>query len=309
MKHKLIAFAGRKRCGKGTLSNAIKEYVNENNGKCIILTVANYLKFLCCDILEIDFDTLNQWKDDSNKILEIKPSNRWYNLINDKTNIPVDIIKKEIENITFTNVRQILQVIGTDLIRKYNPEWHINCLKKDIEDYIDTYTIVIDDVRFPNEKQAIEEFGGRVFFIIRPNYFNVSNHISETTLKWQDFKDENIIINDFDIKTFRIYIKVAFANNFDINLPIFLSNCNHFKINTNCNFPNNSSNKKLIEDILDNCLKDERFLKNGILHYNSPNRKYRNIFNEEVMLNDCNNWQRDFVIYNPLINENLKFYM
>ena len=53
---------------------------------------------------------------------------------------------------------------------------------------------VIDDVRFPNERKMIEELGGTCWFIIRPKLDNVSNHLSETALKWQEF--ENIIVND-----------------------------------------------------------------------------------------------------------------
>ena len=51
---KIIAFAGRKRSGKGILSNVIKE----NTNKTVIITIASYLKLLCCDLLGIDYETL-----------------------------------------------------------------------------------------------------------------------------------------------------------------------------------------------------------------------------------------------------------
>lgn len=305
MKNKLIAFAGRKRSGKGLLSNAI---VNYNDGKnTIILTVASYLKFLCCDLMQIDYDTLIEWKDNGHTF-NIIPDKRWFNIINSKTNIPLDVVKKELANIEFNNIRQLLQVIGTDLIRKYNPNWHVDCLIKDIESYIDNNTIVIDDVRFPNEKEAIEKLGGQVFFIIRPNYFDISNHISETSLKWQNFKDENIIINDLDKETMETSIKIAYANDFNMNdLPIFLSSNRYYKENYNCNFPQKES--LLLDEILNCCLKDIRFTQKGILHYHSSNRKLVNEFNNEVLFSECNNWRKDFILYNPLINENLKFFM
>ena len=88
---------------------------------------------------------------------EYTPNDRWFNLISKSTGISVDIIKKEIGDILFTDVRQMLQVIGTDLIRKYCPNWHVDKLTEDINSYSDDYVIVIDDVRFKNEKEAIEK--------------------------------------------------------------------------------------------------------------------------------------------------------
>lgn len=305
--NKLIAFAGRKRSGKGLLSEAIVNY--HNNKNVIILTVAFYLKDLCCDLLSIDYNTLLKWKDDKSKTFSIKPYDRWYKLINNKTNIPIETIQNEIGNIEFTNVRQLLQVLGTDLIRKYRPNWHVDCLVKDIQDYIETKTVIIDDVRFPNERQAIEKLGGEVFFIIRPNFFDVSNHISEISLKWQEFDDNHIIINDFKKENMIVYMQMAYANNFVnvLNNPIFLASCNHFKLTANPNFPNRDS--ELVKDIIKKCKMNVRFMENGLIHYSAPSRKMRETFNREVLQNECDNWQRDFIIYNPLINENLKFFM
>lgn len=307
MGNKLIAFAGRKRSGKGLLSNAILEYCNEMNQQSKILTIGAYLKELCCDLLGIDHETLTEWKDNGH-MFNVKPNNKWFNIINRKTQIPTDVLQSELTNIEFTNVRQILQVIGTNVIRKYKPNWHIDCLIADAQEYLNFYNVIIDDVRFPNEKEAIEKLGGSVYFIIRPNYFDVSNHISEISLKWQYFNIENIIINDLPKELMKNFIKMAFANDFKINgLPIFLS-CNKFyKDIYNTNFPNRDS--ELLRDILSQCMKDVRFLQNGILHYSSNNRKLIKDFNNEILYSDCDNWRKDFILYNPLINENLKFYM
>lgn len=312
-KHKLIAFAGRKRSGKGLLSNAICDTYIENNPKPIILTIANYLKELCCELLCVDFDTLIEWKDDNTKKFSIKPNERWFNLINKKTQIDINDIKSVIEGKTFTSIRQLLQIIGTDLIRKYQPEWHVNSLIKDIKENLEFRDVVIDDVRFPNEKKAIEELGGRVFFIIRPNWFyNITNHISETSLKWQDFKSEDIIINDLKAETMCINIQAAFIHidndAFVSQLPIFLSSNEHFRINCNSSFPN-KNNEKLAKDILNQNLINVRFIEHGIIHYHSTNRKLIEEFKYEVLNSECRNWQRDYVIYNPLINENLKFFI
>lgn len=301
---KIIAFAGRKRSGKGILSNVIKE----NTNKTVIITIASYLKSLCCDLLGIDYETLNLKKDNGD-ILNVKPDQRWYNLINKKTNITSQLIKKEIQDRNFKDVRELLQVIGTDLIRKYQPQWHINCMIDDINSYSDDYTIVIDDVRFPNEREAIEKLGGRVFFIIRPNWFDVSNHISEISLKWNQFNDDNIIINDIPKEYLLEYFRISYIMDFKKNkdIPIYLSNNLHFKLECNVNFPN--TNSSLLKEILIQNSNDIRFQKNGIIRYFASNRQKANDFNNSVLNNNCQNWKRDFIIYNPLINENLKSFM
>jgi hypothetical protein len=48
----------------------------------------------------------------------------------------------------------------------------------------------------------IEEMGGDCWYIVRPNIDKISNHESETSLKWQDFGDK-VIINDAGLKAFK----------------------------------------------------------------------------------------------------------
>lgn len=301
---KIIAFAGRKRSGKGILSNVVKE----NCKSSVIVTIANYLKLLCCDLLEIDFNTLNERKDNGSTF-NIMPSERWFNIINKKTSISIEDIKKEIEGVTFTTIRQILQVIGTDLIRKYNPQWHVNCMINDIESYDENTTVIIDDVRFPNEREAIEELGGRVFFIIRANYFDISNHISERSLIWQQFKDDNVIINDIPKEYLLEYFRIAFELDFQNNKnnPIFLSCNQHFKTNCDYSFP--VTNSFLVKEIIEQNKNNMRFLKNGIIQYDATSRAAADNFCRLLLNNSCHSWQRHFTVYNPLINENLKRFL
>ena len=58
---------------------------------------------------------------------------------------------------------------------------------------------IIDDVRFPNEAEFVKNKKGTVWFVIRAKTDNISNHISETSLKWTDFKN-NIIINNGNLE-------------------------------------------------------------------------------------------------------------
>lgn len=203
MNNKIIAFAGRKRSGKTELSNFLKEEYD-----AVVITIASYLKELCANILSCDMNELLHMKDDGT-IFEYNLNKKCLNILHDKTKISKDVIEKEIGNVTFTNVRQMLQVIGTDLIRKYNPNWHVEQMINEIKSYNGTRLITIDDVRFPNEKEAIEQLGGEVFFIIRTsNCLNVSNHISERSLTWKAFDDNHIILNDSTVDKLQIKLQM-----------------------------------------------------------------------------------------------------
>lgn len=277
---KIIGFAGRKRSGKGLLTEVIKS--EEKN--VVVITVANYLKLLCCDILGIDLDTLNERKDNG-YTFEIYPDEKWFNIIHKKTNISLDAIKNEISNIKFINIRQMLQVIGTDLIRKYNNDWHINSMIDDINSYSDDYVIAVDDVRFPNEVQAIKNMGGEVFFIIRPNWFyDISNHISETSLTWCDFDKSHIIINDLSKEKVENYFRIAYKCDFNYSEynPIFLLHNIFYYDNRYCF--DNQEIEKIIERNKDN----QQFLEKGLLTINIKGNEY--------------------AVYNPLFNEDLKMY-
>ena len=189
---KIIAFAGRKRSGKGMLAKGMREY----SPNVVIIAVADSLKFLCCKLLNRTYDELNQMKDDGT-IFEAKVDDYWVSTIKHEVKISDNIIRNEIGGRVFTNVREVLQIIGTDLIRKYSPDWHIDKTIEHIKSYGDDKIVVVEDVRFPNEKRRIEEIGGDVYFIIRPNYWDVSNHPSEKALKYTDFNDNRIIINEY----------------------------------------------------------------------------------------------------------------
>ena len=120
-----------------------------------------------------------------------------------------------LKNVKLNTVRQLLQFIGTDIIRKYNPNWHVNKIKTMIDK---DKNYVFDDVRFPNELKLIKELGGDCWFIIRPIIYNVSNHISEISLTWKDF-DDKVIINDGNLEKF-IYKWTVFFENYDKALKI-----------------------------------------------------------------------------------------
>ena len=203
-KCRIIAFAGRKRSGKGMLAQGIK-----NNFKnTVILSFAYNLKQLCAELLNTSSDNLNKMKNDGTTFSE-KVDGRWVSIISETTGINEEIIRDELGEHTFRTVREMLQVLGTNLIRKHAINWHVDKMIERINEIGEDKIIVIDDVRFNNEKDALEKIGADVFIVIRPNCFDVSYHPSETELSYDKFAYDKVIINDLPkdemIKLFNTY--------------------------------------------------------------------------------------------------------
>ena len=180
----IIGLAGRKESGKTELALICNEYGYKT------ISFATPLKTLIANLLGITIKQVNELKNANNTYVL---QNMDLMFLSKETNIPLEIVKEKCGEKSFKNTRELMQYIGTDLIREYNPDWHVDKTKETIL-LNKEQKYVIDDVRFPNERKMIEELGGTCWFIIRPKLDNVSNHLSETALKWQEF--ENIIVND-----------------------------------------------------------------------------------------------------------------
>ena len=307
MKRKLIGFAGRKRSGKTCLAKMLQQEEN-----AVIITIADYLKYLCCDLMNLTYEDLN-YKKDNGYTFDIVPDERWFKIIDKRTNIGINNIRKELQNIHITSIRQLLQVVGTDVIRKYNENWHVQKMIEEIESFSEDKLIVVDDVRFPNEREAILNHSGEVFFIIRPNILEVSNHSSETALRWQNFDNKHIILNAYiseDI--FKISFLLHYKNDFDTNITksIFLyENENYLSC---ANFGYNYDKKdELLSDILRQLKEDQMFNNYGIIRYHTCSKKLSERYIKEVdnTIKYIEPIYNNFITCNPLITENLKMYL
>lgn len=302
----ILGFSGRKRSGKTCLAKMLQEEEG-----AIIITIADYLKQLCCELMNMSYEELNI-KKDNGYTFDIVATDRWFNIINKHTNIDIDNIKSVLENKHISNIRELLQIIGTDVIRKYDEGWHVKQLVKTIESYSEDKLLVVDDVRFPNEKEAICKHGGCVFFLVRPNMLMVSNHISETSLKWQDFDEKHVIINDEDENKLKLHFLIHFKNNFNIYAPNSITleeneeylTCGNFGSKYN---ENNELLKKILRQLKDGTLFNEY----GLIKFKTCSPQLAQKYVKEVdnsihyVKSRCN----EFVTNNPLITENLKQYI
>ena len=294
------------------LAKGMREY----SSNIVIVTIADNLKFLCCKLLNRTYDELNQMKDDGT-IFEAKVDDYWVSTIKRELNISDNIIRKEIGGRIFTNVREVLQIIGTDLIRKYSPDWHIDKTIERINSYGDDKIIVVDDVRFPNEKRKIEEIGGDVYFIIRPNYWDVSNHPSEIALKYTDFCNNRIIINEYSQEQMVTYLNALYfaEEHIDENeYPILLCAnpwySEHVMDITTNDFAFRLNRQNIIKKVIKQNKGRILFRVKGIITFKSDDAESLNVF-RRIIMNDRRGSDgcKSYSVYNPLTNEILKLYL
>ncbi len=105
--------------------------------------------------------------------------------------------------------RYVLQTLGTDYLRNYIDEnYHTKIIDLDIKQYIrDGYkSIILTDLRFPNEANYVKENGGIIIKVDRPGLDGVSSHQSES----HDIIPNITILNDGDEKDLKVKIDYLF---------------------------------------------------------------------------------------------------
>lgn len=310
-KKKIIGFSGRLLSGKTIISKALCE---KYDGE--IITVAESLKKLVCNMrptVFTDISDLNRLKRSETK-LSLPITDDDIRFISEQTKTPLHIVETLCKKkSTWENAREILQFIGTEIIRAYNPSWHVERLKENINNSSHSL-ICVDDVRFPNERNAIEELGGECFFVIRPQTEVVSNHLSETSLRWQDFNAAHIVLNESTEKNFteqfiKLFEEIPIWNT---ECPILLTANEYYKKhNVNFGYNSDDDEKELVHSILEQNKKKVSFKTYGVIDYYTTNFTERTKFSTNVLNTGIGiEYSRNrFILYNPLIYENLKFYL
>lgn len=104
-------------------------------------------------------------------------------------------------------IRALLQRFGTEVGRQtfYDSIWIDLAL-----DYTDADKIVASDCRFPNEKEAIESRGGKVWRVQRSGFLAVNAHKSETSLDSHTFN--KILWNDGTLEEFQQTVRTQYEN-------------------------------------------------------------------------------------------------
>jgi hypothetical protein len=77
-------------------------------------------------------------------------------------------------------VRRTLQRLGAESVRALDPDFWIRAARASVEASVNP--VVMPDVRYPNEAEAIRSWGGILVRVVRPGRETVDEHSSETAL-------------------------------------------------------------------------------------------------------------------------------
>lgn len=108
----------------------------------------------------------------------------------------IDVYGWETAKEVAPEVRELLQRFGTEVGREmFGENFWVDYAMSQIPD---GSKVVIADIRFPNEAEAIKKLGGKVFRLERPGVKAANDHISEHALN--DYSFDGHINNDSDIE-------------------------------------------------------------------------------------------------------------
>lgn len=156
----IIAITGKLGSGKSEL---VKTFLKEGY---TLLKFASSLKDLVSKLLNVDREFIENNKD---KYSEYIIS---YEVLANELDLTVEDITAVRESTKFETIREVLQFIGTDIIREYSPTWHADKLDAKITPGV---KYCIDDLRFLNETSIINRHGGTIVRIAR-NTRSVDGH-------------------------------------------------------------------------------------------------------------------------------------
>ena len=309
---KIITFSGRMRSGKDMLCHAMETAYGAKT-----FSLATHLKSICCKILDIelsmlstwDYAKLDAWKNNRGVLCEdgIKLSNQSIEVVSNETGFDYDDIYGVCKNLGFRNVRELLQLVGTEIIRTIDNSWHIRKTLQDISQLPEATIACVDDIRFPNELEAFRKAGADSFFIIRTNAETVSRHKSENSLFPVDFPVNRIIVNNGEPEVLCNSFVKRYANGFDMasENPIFISEYPQY--NTNINFGTEFT--PIVEETIRQNKERDVFVKDGLITFRNNTKFNLKELLEEMGITKTYTHKQNggrFVIDNPIAYENLK---
>ena len=152
MAMKIIALTGYKQSGKSTVARILQEQFGFTR-----MAFADPIKWAVREIYDLSFAQLygpGTLKEDVDPRYDLTP-------------------------------RQIMQRFGTEVCRQIHPDTWVMNLRRRMDTIEAPKGIVIDDLRFDNEAEAVHDWGGEVWHINRPGYRG-DGHTSEALINAWD---------------------------------------------------------------------------------------------------------------------------
>jgi hypothetical protein len=163
----LLGLSGYTQSGKSTLAQAIVDHVW---GRCArTYSFADTLKQMAQQLFGLTHAQCYGTEADKNTLTKVP----W-------SSLPIMIQPEFRAHSQFLLARELLQLFGSDIVRRMNSAaWVDATLVRIGKDRPDIAVIV--DVRFPNEVQGIQRYGGKVIHLLR-NPCILDSHASEQAL-------------------------------------------------------------------------------------------------------------------------------
>jgi hypothetical protein len=209
----ILALAGKKKSGKDTIADFLVK-----DQKFTKLSLATPLKDLIQKVFKLDKDYLyNDKKKDEEfdyvVTIDYYHLDKIRDIISEEWGFPIDYETREaMEELYGKEIRtprQLMQTIGTDLIRKnIRDDVFIVLLLEAIKKT--EGHIVIADARLTNERETLSNIGAHLCLVKRDLPENEDNHISENDLGEEDEYDL-VIENNIDINQLRAEINLWYT--------------------------------------------------------------------------------------------------
>lgn len=208
----LVGLIGKKRVGKDTFAAVLVEEFGFAR-----VAFADPLKEMALTIAPI-IDVGNEWEDDGHlyTLADLVEGAGWEAVKDSKP-----------------EARRFLQRLG-DGVRQFDPEFWVRTgmaatarLREDsttmyrwgseVIRQVGPTPVVITDVRYPNEADAIREAGGTLIRIVRPGVDDGDTHPSETAL--DGYAEDATVTNQYDLDTFRGQTRRVAAASWALDWP------------------------------------------------------------------------------------------
>jgi len=176
-----IGLSGKKQVGKDTAAKIMTSILHRRGLRAATTAFADALKDMCVDVLGIPHEGAYGSDEDKNQ-----PSHILWDTL------PLEIrrehaldTEEDLRSGPMTN-REVLQIVGTDIFRNmlYYSVWVDVPFRRDW----DADVVIVTDVRFPNEAEAVEKNGGVVLRLTRDTGFEGDVHASEVALDGAQFE-------------------------------------------------------------------------------------------------------------------------
>jgi hypothetical protein len=197
----IVSISGVKGSGKSTVAG----YLTEEGYQ--VVSFADKLKDLLSKIYGWSLESLNTQEGKNSLLREPvlwTPGSASY--LEYLLSLPTELYCPKPVKVLTTR-REALQFVGTEVLRGYDPDFHVHDVRSRLRPGVD---YVIDDCRFRNEKAMLEGQEALCIYIIKPGVEDTTGHVSESSLSAEDF--EHILVNDSTVEAIIEELKLLISS-------------------------------------------------------------------------------------------------